>query len=114
MPKATTEELGHLHGLICQWSVDKLNEMEPVNAMTAEGPQTVGMRKAAKAADISVMTKFLSDNKISADAQSNAGLRAVEAELQKKARRSDNVHNLPQPSEAAKQIRPLKYAGEQQ
>lgn len=112
MGKATVDQLGEVHGLLCQWSVDKLNELEPINQMTPEGPVTVGYKRAAKAKDISAIRAFLNDNKVTADIRTNEGLRAVESELAKKKRHSDNVVNMPNAQQAAGQIQGMKYGNE--
>lgn len=112
MGKATVDQLGELHGLVCQWGIDKLNEMEPIHQMTPEGPVTVGYRKAAKASDISAIRAFLNDNSISADIDQNKGLSDLKQQLGKKQKHSDNVVNLPGAGEAASQVRDLKYGHE--
>lgn len=113
MGKATVEELGVLHGLLVQWAKDKLQEVEPINGMTVEGPVMIGTRSAAKAADFSAIAKFLSDNKISADATNHDGLKGIEAELRNRVRRSDNVTSLPSAGAAAAGLKQVKYADEQ-
>lgn len=112
MSKATVDQLGELHGLVCQWGVDKLNEFEPIQAMTPEGPVTVGYKRAAKANDISAITKFLNDNKVTADIRTNKGLTDLSNTLKKQKRHSDNVVKLPAAGEAASQIHGMKYASE--
>lgn len=95
MSKATLDQLSDLHGKICEWGMAKLEEEEPIQAMTEQGPVTVGMRKAAKASDIAALTKFLADNKVSADISSNAGLQALEEKLRKKPKHSAQVLPMP-------------------
>lgn len=101
MSKATLDQLNELHGKICQWGIAKLEEEEPIQAMTETGPVTIGTRKAAKASDIAALTKFLADNKVSADLNTNAGLRGLEDKLRKSKKHSDNV--LPMPTVATQQ-----------
>lgn len=107
MAKATVDELSTLHSKVVKWCNDKLDEKEPINAMALEGPITIGYRSAAKANDISVMRAFLSDNKITADIGTNAGLQAMENGLANKSRRSDNVVALPAAAIAAAAIKEM-------
>lgn len=110
MAKATVDTLSDLHGLIAQWSIDKLKEQVPINAMGPEGPVTIGYRSGAEAKDIAVMTKFLNDNKITADVRSNEGLNTLQKELSQKVRHSDNVVAMPAAAEAAEAVRGVRNA----
>lgn len=103
MTKATVDALSGMHGLFAQVCVDKLQELEPINKMTEEGPQTVGWKRAIKSGDMNAIRAFLNDNKITADIGSNAGLQALENELAKEKRYSDNVVGLPTPQQAVNQ-----------
>ena len=38
MSKATLDQLNELHGKICEWGMAKLEEEEPIQAMTEQGP----------------------------------------------------------------------------
>lgn len=112
MGKASVEQLSELHGLLCQWGIDKLNEVEPVNQMTPAGPVTVGYKKAAKAGDINALRAFLNDNGITADIDKNKGLSDLRKQLAQKEKHSGNVVDLPTPGAAAGQIGEMKYGTE--
>lgn len=112
MSKATVEKLGDVHGKIADWCLAKLDEEVPIMTMTEIGPIPTGKTaKAAKASDIAAMTKFLADNKITADIHTNAGLQALDEKLRKQKRHSDNV--LTMPSVAASEAKERRYGGEQ-
>lgn len=99
MSKATVDQLGVVHGKLCQWAMAKLDEEEPIMVMTPEGPAPTGLtRKAAKASDFAAIAKFLNDNNVTADIETNKGLSDLDKKLKGKGRRSDNVTPLPLPS----------------
>ncbi len=101
MGKATSEEMDALHGAFCELCTEKMKEVEPIQAMTETGPQTVGWKRAIKSGDMSVIRAFMADNKISVDIGSNAGMQELEQELSKEKRFSDrNVVQLPNPKVA--------------
>lgn len=112
MSKATVDQLGELHGLVCQWGIDKLQELEPINQMTPEGPVTVGYKKAAKSGDIAAIRAFLNDNNISADIDTNKGLSDLKKQLANKTKHSDNVVALPSAGQAAGEIQDMKYGNQ--
>lgn len=103
MSKATSELLDGLHGMFAQACVDKLQEQEPINAMSEAGPVTVGYRRAIKSGDMGVIRAFLNDNKVTVDIATNAGMQALENELAKEKKfseRAGNVVDLPTPKVA--------------
>lgn len=101
--KASMEYLEGLHAEFTQVCYDKLAEQEPINAMTVEGPVTVGYRRAIKSGDMGAIRAFLNDNKVTVDIAHNAGMQAVEKELARSKKYSErveksNVTALPLPS----------------
>lgn len=100
MSKATVSELSELHSLLCEWGKAKLTEEEPIMVMTPEGPVPTGlMKKAAKASDFAAIAKFLNDNNVTADIDTNKGLSDLDKRLKSKGRRSDNITPLPLPTD---------------
>lgn len=99
MAKASVDRLSQVHGKLCDWALAKLDEEEPIMVMTPEGPAPTGMtRKAAKASDFAAIAKFLNDNNISADIETNEGLGKLNTQLRNKGKRSDNIAMLPLPT----------------
>ena len=100
MSTATVDQLGGLHLLLCTVMTERLNEIETIEAMTVNGPVTVGQRRAATSKDFAEVAKFLKDNSISANMANNGALESLGDALASRARYSENVVALPNPLDA--------------
>ena len=101
MSKLSRDTLENLAVLLATVMEDRLNETTPITEMTLEGPVVVGYKRAATSGDLTAIAKFLKDNNVMVPVERASKLRALEAQMANKPKRSDGVVALPLPNVAA-------------
>lgn len=95
--KAATEEaLGELHGRVAKVMANALDVVEKAQEVYLELPKedAIGPVPEVSASLLSVITKFLVDNKISADAGDSKNVSELATLLSNKRRRVGNVVHI--------------------